>query len=130
MKPTAILLSASAVVMGALGIAATFAPREIAEALAPGSGASYAIVIQLLGALLFGFAMVNWTARGSLIGGIYNRPIAVGNVAHFLIGALALGKAVAAGERRPALLLVTALYVLFAVGFSLVLLRSPVERKV
>lgn len=108
--------------MGAAGIAGTFAPDEIATRLGVGTP----LVIQLLGALLFAFAMVNWMARGSLIGGIYNRPIAVGNLTHFLIGALALAKAVMAGERRIAFVVAAGIYIVFAVGFGAVLFRSPV----
>lgn len=122
---TKLLLGASAIVMGAAGLAASFAPDEIAATLGLGSAA---LLIQLLGALLFAFAMVNWLARGSLIGGIYNRPVAVGNIAHFVIGALALSKAVAAGERHPVFVAATVLYILFTLGFASLLFRSPVQR--
>ena len=121
---TKLILSASALLLGAAGIAATFAPDEIANALHAGSP----ILIQLLGAALFGFTMVNWIARGSLIGGIYNRPVLMGNVTHFVIGALALVKLVGAGERRTAFLIATAIYVLFAIAFAMVMFRSPVQR--
>lgn len=118
------VLSASAIVMAALGMAGSFAPVELANAA--GLDAE-PIVVQLLAALLFAFAMVNWMARGSLLGGIYNRPLAVGNLAHFVIGALALAKATGAGERRPALILAAAVYALFAIAFALLLFRSPVK---
>jgi hypothetical protein len=36
--------------------------------------------------------MLNWMAKGTIIGGIYNRPIAIANLTHFLIGGLALAK--------------------------------------
>jgi hypothetical protein len=121
---TKLLLSASALAMGLAGIAASFAPAEIAAALGLAGGA---LVVQLLGALLFGFAMVNWLARGSLLGGIYNRPVAVGNLAHFLIGALALLKAIGAGERRTMFLVAAAVYAIFAIGFAMALFRSPVQ---
>jgi hypothetical protein len=113
--------------MGAVGIAASFAPAEIAEIAGLGSGVELALVLQMLGALLFSFAMVNWIARGSLLGGIYNRPITVGNLAHFVIGALALAKVVVAGERRTAFVVAAAIYLVFAVGFGAALLRSPVK---
>jgi hypothetical protein len=126
---TQLLLTASAIVMGVAGVAGLFAPAEIARmsGLAPVSGAS--LLIQLLAALLFAFAMVNWMARGSLMGGIYNRPIAVGNVTHFVIGALTLTKALAAGERRMAVVIAAAVYVVFALAFGLTLLSSPVKRQ-
>ena len=83
-------MTASALVMAALGLAATFLPQEIAAYL--GASTTLPLLIQILGALYVAFAMLNWTAKDSLIGGIYNRPIAIGNLVHFLIAALALGK--------------------------------------
>jgi hypothetical protein len=118
-----LLLTTSALAMGVTGIAGTFAPVEIATSL----GAGAPLVVQLLAALLFSCAMVNWMARGSLIGGIYNRPIAVGNLAHFVIGALVLAKAVIAGERRLAFVVSAGIYIVFAVAFGAVLFRSPVR---
>ena len=124
---TKILLSASAIVMGALGIAGSFMPQEalVWTGIAPSRIAT--LLVQLLAALLFGFAMVNWIARGSLIGGIYNRAVAVGNTAHFVIGALALAKGMLAGERHPLVLVLTLLYVVFAIAFSVLFFRSPMN---
>lgn len=124
---TKLLLTASAVVMGAAGIAGSFAPAEIAAALRLGATARTSLVVQLFAAVLFAFAMVNWIARHSAIGGIYNRAIAVGNVTHFVIGALALSKAVAAGERHLGIMIGAAIYIVFALSFVRVLLRSPVQ---
>lgn len=121
---TKLILSASAIVMGAAGVAGTFAPHEVLRALGMPATGFAPLLMQLLAALLFGFAMVNWLARGSLIGGIYNRPLAVGNVAHFTIGALALVKGSTAGEGN---VIVTVVYVLFAIAFGMVMMRSPVS---
>ncbi len=123
---TKLLLSASAIAMGGAGIAGSFLPHELATALGLPPAGVLPLLIQLLGAMLFAFAMMNWMARGSLIGGIYNRPIAVGNAAHFFIGALTLTKAVIAGEHRPAVIAIAAVYALFAIGFGSLLFRSPV----
>lgn len=126
MNPKAVL-SASALVMGAAGIAGTFMPHEIAAALGLTPAGILPLLIQFLAALLFAFAMANWMARGSLIGGIYNRPLAVGNVTHFVIGALASMKAVLAGEHRPAIVAIALVYTVFAIAFALVMRRSPVS---
>lgn len=124
---TKVLLSASALFLGTLGIAGTFAPHELlAWAGTPASGIT-PLLMQLLAALLFAFAMVNWTARGSLIGGIYNRPVAIGNLTHFLIGAISLAKAVAAGHRQTLVIVLAAAYAMFAIAFSAVFLRSAVK---
>jgi hypothetical protein len=121
---TKLLLSASALVMGAVGIAGSFLPHEIlCAAGVVASAGMLPLLVQLLAALLFACAMVNWLARGSLIGGIYNRPVAIGNVAHFTMGALALIKATLAGEGN---LVPAVVYAAFAIAFAIVLFRSPV----
>ena len=86
------------------------------------------VLVQLLAALLFAFAMVNWMARGSLIGGIYNRPVAIGNLTHFGIGALTLTKAVISGERTMPVVTFACLYVGFALAFTILFFRSPVKQ--
>lgn len=126
---TKLLLSASAVVMGAAGVAGSFAPHELLRTLDIEPIGALPVLTQILAALYFAFAMVNWLARGSLIGGIYARPVAVGNVAHFVVGGLALVKAVLGEQHNPALLAAAAVYVVFALGFAFVLFRSPVQSK-
>lgn len=117
---TKLLLSISAIVLGIAGIAASFAPQELLRAAHVTAVAPMPLLVQLLGALWFAFAMVNWTARGSLIGGIYNRPVAIGNLTHFVIGAFALGKD---GTLFP----VAIVYALFAIAFAVLFFRSPVN---
>lgn len=123
---TRVLLSLSAVVMSVLGTAGLFLPHEILTALAIAPTGAAPLLVQLLAALLFAFGLVNWTSRGSLIGGICNRPVAMGNLAHFIIGALALTKAALSGQRHPAILALTAIYIVFAIGFAT--LRGPKAR--
>jgi hypothetical protein len=123
---TKLVLGASALVLGAAGIAASFLPHEILGALGVPPSPVLAVLVQLLGATWFAFAMVNWAARGSLIGGIYNRPVAIGNLTHFVIGALALVKVVMAGEHALVVIVAAAIYALFAIAFALVFFSSPV----
>jgi hypothetical protein len=115
--------------MGLAGIVGSFLPKELLTAAGAAPTNMPVVVVQLHAAVLFGFAMVNWMARGSLLGGIYNRPLVVGNVAHFVVGALASSKAFVEGERTTFVIVVSAIYVAFAVAFALVLLRSPVSAK-
>jgi hypothetical protein len=122
---TKLLLTSSALVMGIAGIAGTFLPAELLTALGVAPAGVLTVIVQLLAALLFAFAMVNWAARGSLIGGIYNRPVALGNLTHFVVGALALVKA-AVGTRQTIVLVAAAIYVIFAIAFALIFFRSPV----
>lgn len=122
-----LLMSASAAAMGLAGLAATFLPKEILRyAGAAGEGIA-PLLVQLLGALYIAFAMVNWMGRGNLIGGIYGRPIAMGNTLHFTMGALALVKGVAAGAADPPVLAALAAYAVFSFSFCLVLFTHPAK---
>ena len=90
---TKLIMIASTLVMGIAGVALSFMPQEILNYFGLVNSSSInAIVLQVLGALYFAFAMTNWTARANLIGGIYGRPIAIGNLCHFTIAGLALIK--------------------------------------
>lgn len=121
------MMTTSAALLAILGLAATFLPLEIvAASWSPGlANSRAALLVQVAGGLYLGFAMLNWSVRDMLIGGIYNRPIALGNLLHFLVVALALVRAVAGGDRHPGLLALTAIYGLFAAWFARTLFRSP-----
>jgi hypothetical protein len=124
---TKLLLSASAVVLGLLGVAGSFAPHEMLAAMGIAPTGVLPVLVQLTGALFFAFALVNGTSRGSRMGGIYNRPVALGNFAHFTIGALALMKSVAGGQRPPVVIALAFVYIAFALGFGLALFRPPAK---
>jgi len=81
-------MTASSLTLGAIGLATSFAPVELLGALKISSTGPLPVIIQLLGALYLGFALTNWTAKDSLIGGIYARPLSIGNCLHFVAGAL------------------------------------------
>jgi Fe2+ transport system protein B len=115
--------------MGACGITGLFMPHELLRTIGIAPVGILPVLVQLLAALLFAFAMVNWMARGSLIGGIYNRPVAIGNLTHFGVGALTLAKAVASGARATAVVIFACLYVVFAVAFAMLFFRSPVKEQ-
>jgi hypothetical protein len=117
---TKILMASSAVVMAALGVVATFLPQEIIASLGGGTGRTLPLLVQILGATYLGFAMLDWMAKESLIGGIYSRPVSMGNFLHFAVAGIALVKAVAAGERAVIVLSCAAIYVVFAIAFGAV----------
>ena len=109
-----------ALFMATPGRASPFLPQDIISSLGGPGSRTLPLIVQTLGALYLGFAMLNWMARESLIGGIYSRPVSVGNFCHFAIAGVAMVKAVAAGERAVGILVCAALYALFAVGFGAV----------
>jgi hypothetical protein len=130
---TRILMTASALFMGLLGLAATFLPQEtLAAAGVPEASlpALAVILVQALGALYLGFAILNWMAKGILVGGIYARPLALGNFLHFSAVTIVLVKAIfAEGRPAPALLALALPYAILATGFGIALFTNPLAKK-
>ncbi|MDP1676253.1 MAG: hypothetical protein Q8L88_05250 [Bacteroidota bacterium] len=125
---TKLLMTAASIVLGVTGIALSFFPQEISTLLHAHTTTTLTVILQLLGALYFGFAMLNWLAKDSLLGGIYGRPIVAGNVTHFVIGALALLKVLL--QNNQMLIWIAAIvYAIFAVLFSLVMYRNPAKKE-
>lgn len=91
---TRILLISSAAFLAVLGLVLTFAAAEVLATDDPRT----IVVGQLLGAALCGAAFLNWMSRGAPLGGIYGRPLAIGNLVHFTVGGLALVKVVSTME--------------------------------
>ena len=126
---TKLLMSLSAVFMAALGICATFLPQEILARAGCVCGGAGVLVIQVAGALYLGFAMLNWMARSNLIGGIYSRPVALGNLIHFAVVAITLAKAVAGSSLRTSETIAACIvYSAFALWFGLVVFIHPIRR--
>jgi hypothetical protein len=120
----------SALFLACTGISLTFLPAEIAGSINSEVSTSLLILFQVLGALYFAFSMLNWMAKESVIGGIYNRPIAIANFTHFFIGSLALIKVLMKEPGLPLVIPVLAgIYTLFAILFGFIFYTSPVSRQ-
>jgi hypothetical protein len=120
---TKLLMSSSAVAMGIVGVILSFFPQETAGLFKMAD--VNIIILQLLGGLFFGFAMLNWAAKANLIGGIYSRPVAMGNFTHFLIGGLALLKFATHNISPTSIWIAVIIYLAFAILFGFVLFTSP-----
>ena len=114
---TRTLMTASSLFLGGAGFFASFGPQELLALLNPATGLA-PVMVQLMGALYFSFALVNWTAKDNIIGGIYSRPISLGNTVHFVMGALALAKFQGSGLGNRITLVLLAVYAVFAVLFG------------
>jgi hypothetical protein len=122
-------MSVSALFMAILGIGASFIPQEILAHYGARPGGAAVLLIQMVGALYLGFAILNWTARSILIGGIYARPVALCNFLHFGVLTIAGWKAIAGGAIRGSEVVVgCAMYTVFAVWFGLVLFTHPSQK--
>jgi hypothetical protein len=122
---TNLLMVLSAAFMALSGLVFTFLPQETLVYWQIEPLRLLVLMLQLAGGLYLGFAMVNWMGRDSLIGGIYGRPVAMGNFLHFLVGALALIKAAIAGWGGTPIIAGAIIYTVFAVWFGFVVFVHP-----
>lgn len=116
------LMIASALFLGLIGLVLTFFTREVLTVHNSPLDGPTILLIQMMGAIYLGFAMLNWGARGVIIGGIYARPLAAGNVLHFVIVTLTLARE--AWEHNAMQLAGSAfVFGIFAVGFGWLMFR-------
>ena len=127
---TKTLMMASAVFLGTIGFGLTFLPQEIYGFLSPNINQATLLILQILGAVYLGFAMLNWMTKNNLIGGIYSKPLLVGNLVHFLVSSFALIKIVRNNQDHfEVILALTIMYVLFALSFGIVSMTHPSKLK-
>ncbi|MBE9584990.1 hypothetical protein IM792_11070 [Mucilaginibacter sp. JRF] len=126
---TKLIMTVTAIFLAVMGIALTFAADDIIKAFVAQPTEILSIATQLLGATYFGFAMLNWMAKGSNIGGIYNKPLVLANFAHFFIGGAMLVKTVFRGnsDLPAALSVVAGIYAGLAVIFAVIMFRHPAK---
>lgn len=123
---TRILMIASAIFMGIIGLVLAFLPQETAVYFNLDGNLTTVLFLKLLSALYLGFAILNWTAKGNLIGGIYSRPVAIGNFMHFFVSGIALLKMVFVIHVHFEIILVlTICCSVFALCFGYVLMTTP-----
>jgi len=126
MMATRVLIMASAVFLALLGLFTSFFPYEVLAMHGTEPDGPTVLLIEMMGALYLGFAILNWTARAVLIGGIYARPLALGNFLHFAMVTVMLARE--AIQHGVWMLAASSLvFGVFAVGFGLVLFR-PLPR--
>ena len=84
--------------------------------------------MQIIGSLYFALAILNWMSKGSFIGGIYNRPIAMANLTHFVIAGLALIKGILSNPSLSYIIWsIAIIYSIFAILFGIVAFKHPVS---
>lgn len=112
------LMRATSIVLGAVGLLLLFAPELLLQALGTQGIPPLQLLVQMVAALYIAFATMNWMARESVIGGIYNRPLSLANFAHFFIGALFLIRYLLANSAPIWMVIATGLYAIFAALFA------------
>jgi hypothetical protein len=121
MMNTKLLMTSSSLFLGAAGIFALFLP----DALLAGQGTErLSLIVQLMGALYFSIALMNWTAKDSMIGGIYARPVSLANFGHFFAGMLLLVKYQFTHAFSLIVTVTMLVYVIYAVCFYWLVFRA------
>ena len=117
-------MTTSSLVLGLAGILTLFAPENLLAMLGAPAANPLSVFIQLMGALYFSMAMMNWTAKDSAIGGIYARPVSLANFAHFFIGTLLLAKYLLSNGYSMIILSMLVVYAIFASLFYWLVFRA------
>lgn len=89
---TKVLMTCTSLALGLAGVLALFVPENVLAIQSLPVSRESSVFVQLLGALYFSMALMDWTAKDSIIGGIYARPVSLGNFAHFFVGTLILAR--------------------------------------
>ncbi|MCB0398769.1 MAG: hypothetical protein KDD26_03935 [Winogradskyella sp.] len=127
---TKTVMTLSSLIMGAIGITLSFIPDVMLTHLGIEVNQMTLFLLQILGALYFAFAILNWMSKSSIIGGIYNRPLAIANFSHFLIGGLALLKGIISNpELRLVIWGLAIVYIGFGCLFGIILFVHPHQAK-
>ncbi|MEC7935184.1 MAG: hypothetical protein VX922_03215 [Candidatus Neomarinimicrobiota bacterium] len=123
------LMTLNAIILALIGISLIFLPKEILDYFELSASDTLELLMQITGSLYFAFAMLNWMSKGSIIGGIYGRPIAIANLTHFVIAGLSLIKGTMANPGLSYVIWSIAIvYSIFAILFGIVAFKHPVSK--
>ncbi len=125
---TKIIMTTSALMLGAVSIIFSFLPEGVIGYLQFERTQNLVLVFQIIGALYFALAMLNFMSRDSVIGGIYNKPTSITNFAHFSIGSITLIKALFVNINLSYIYwLVAFVYTVFAFAFGSIAFFHPAK---
>ena len=116
-------MTTTSLVLGLAGIVALFAPESVLAMLGATITKPLSVLVQVIGTLYFSIALMNWTAKDSIIGGIYARPVSLANFAHFFSGTLVLAKYFFSNSLNVPILLMLIVYVILALFFYWLVFR-------
>ena len=123
---TKTLMIISAIFLAVNGFGFTFFPNEISVLLINDDNHIFILILQILGALYLGFSILNWMSKTNLIGGVYSKPLLIGNLLHFFTASMALMKLTFKVETNLQLIFsYTIIYSLFTLFFGYVFFTNP-----
>lgn len=115
---TRLLMAASALYMALVGLATALFEEELLAYFGSSSSGFAVVLAGIVAGLYLGFAVLNWMARGNLIGGVYSRPVALGNFAQFLGVAIILMQETPGSTHTAELAVAAGINALFAASFG------------
>ncbi len=121
--PTKAIMMGSAGVFVILGGVTLFFPQELVAAL--GLDPAAQLPVQLLAGGLFAIAVLNWTGRGAIYGGIYGRPIVLANFGFGTITGGSLISAIMDGALASSSWPLAGIFVAQALCFAMMMWRPP-----
>ena len=119
---TGVVMSGSAIVLGAMGVVALVLPVVVGGFLGLPRGGE--VVVQMMAAGLLAMATLNWIGRGAIYGGIFGRPIVVANLMFGTVSSLSLVSALVRGELEASGWILAMVMGAHALAFAY-LMRSP-----
>ena len=124
---TKITMAGNAIISGLIGIICLFGADNIVLSELGNRSALFELIVQLIGTLMLALAYLNWMSKGQIIGGIYNRPLIIANMAHWMSGAIILIKFVMKQTPDPLFVILMIIYSIFAILFIRLLFSSPID---
>lgn len=121
---TKLLMTVTSLTLALAGVLALFAPEAVLALAGAPAAELLTVLVQLLGALYFSLALMNWTAKDSAIGGIYARPVSLANFGHFFAGALLLIRYQVTAAFNLPVVVILVVYVSFAGVFYWLVFRA------
>lgn len=128
MMNTKLIMISNSIIFFGLGMILIFTPDVLINYLELSTNKTTLLLLQILGAFYFAFAMLNWMSKANLTGGIYNRPIVLANLSHFMIAGLSLIKGFFSKPDLPSVMWFLAIfYILYGLMFAILLFRHPIK---
>jgi hypothetical protein len=122
------IMTISAALLLAHGMVLLFAPELLFTLFDLSNSPEGLVTAQLFGAALISIGLMNWTARSSVLGGIYGRALVSGNFAYSLIGFFVGIRARVNGFSNEYFWIEVVLYLASAIVFGVMLFRGPLLR--
>ena len=119
------IVAAAAIYLLLVGALCLFLPEKVGAQFGAGANAPL-LLIQVLGSACLGLGLLDWVSRHSMVGGIYGRPLVIGNLVHFVCGALVFARSLM--DAQTAMTWIgLAVYSVFAIAFGALLLGRGIS---